>query len=211
MYTVSTLQSASKKPIVEDTLKCNKCARYVKETKDVGLTYKTGVHWPSRVGEKMELCIAAVSDASHGNEFEHPDDWELRESFRSQGAKVILLTNTNAIDEEDVRCRLISLSITVQQRVVNSTIKSETDQLSGVVESADLIRAAIADLHGALDRKHWETTAAKFMKSVWFTDCRSAYETLQKPVAKTVDRRLGVEVASLRQFCGESLERDALI
>ena len=73
-YIVSTLQSASKKPIVEDMLKCNKCVRYVNETKDFGLTYKTGVHWPSRAGEKMELFIAAVSDASHGNEFLYLDD-----------------------------------------------------------------------------------------------------------------------------------------
>ncbi len=190
-YTVSTLQSASKKPIVE---------RYVKETKDVGLTYKTGVHWPSRAGEKLEMCIAAVSDASHGNEFEYLDDWELRESFRSQGAKVILITNTKAILEEEVRCHLISVSSTVQQRVVNSTIKSETYQLSDVVESADLIRAAIADVHGALDRKQWETTAAKFMKSDWLTDCRSAFDTLQKPIANTVDKRLGKELASPRSL-----------
>ncbi len=132
------------KPNVEDMLKCNKCVRCVKETKDFGLTYMTGVHWPSRTGEKVEMCIATVSDASHGNEFEHLDDWEIRESFRSQGAKVIRLTNTNAILEEEVRCHLISFSSTVQQRVVNSTIKSETYQLSDVVESADLIRAAFA-------------------------------------------------------------------
>ena len=50
-------------------LKCNKCVRCVKETKDFGLTYMTGVHWPSRTGEKVEMCIATVSDASHGNEF----------------------------------------------------------------------------------------------------------------------------------------------
>ena len=107
---------------------------------------------------------------------------------------------------------MISFSSTVQQRVVNSTIKSETYQLSDVVESADLIRAAIADVHGALDRKQWETTAAKFMKSVfWFTDCRSANDTLQKPIAKTVVKRLGMELASLRHSCGESLEKDALM
>ena len=91
---------------------------------------------------------------------------ESLESFRSRGAKIILLTHTNAILEEEVRCHLISFSSTVQQRVVNSTIKSETYQLSDVVESADLIQAASTDVHGALDRKQRETTAARFMKSV---------------------------------------------
>ena len=78
---------------------------------------------------------------------------------------------------------MISFSSTVQQRVVNSTIKSETYQLSDVVQSAGLMRAAVADVHGALDRKQWETTAVKFMTSVELTDCRSAYDTLQKLIA----------------------------
>ena len=91
------------------------------------------------------MCIAAVSDASHGYEFEYLDDVGISlESFRSRGAKIILLTHTNAILEEEVRCHLISFSSTVQQRVVNSTIKSETYQLSDVAESSDLIRAALA-------------------------------------------------------------------
>ena len=63
----------------------------------------------------------------------------------------------------------------------------------------DLIRAAIADMHGRLDYDKWETSAAAFMKSVWFTDCKSCYDTLQKPIAKTIDKRLGIELAALRQ------------
>ena len=110
------------------------------------------------------------------------------------------MTNANAILEEEVRCHLISFSSTVQQRVVNSTIKSETYKLSDVVDSADLIRAAIADVHGALDRRRWETTAAKFMKSAWLTACRSAYDAFQTPSAKAVEERLGMELASLRQL-----------
>ena len=55
-------------------------------------------------------------------------------------------------------------------------------------------------MHGQLDPKSWETQSAAFIKHVWFTDCRSVYDTLQKPVAKTVDKRLGIELAALRQF-----------
>ena len=81
-----------------------------------------------------------------------------------------------------------------------------------MVESADLSRAAIADVHGALDSKQWETTAAKIMKSVWLTDCRSAYDTLKEADAKTVDKRLGMELPSLSDSsCGESRVRDALM
>ena len=38
------------------------------------------------------------------------------------------------------------------------------------------------------------------MKSVWFTDCMSLFQALQRPVAKTVEKRLGMDLAGLRQY-----------
>ena len=35
---------------------------------------------------------------------------------------------------------------------------------------------------------------------MWHTDCNSLYDTLQKPVAKTVNKRRGIVLAGLRQF-----------
>ena len=122
------------------------------------------------------------------------------EQFRSQGAKLIFLGNKEIATEDEGQVHLVSFSSAVQARVVNSTIKAETYQLSNVFESAHLIRAAIADCHGQLDWKDWETSAAAYMKCIWFTDCKSCYDTLQKPIAKTVDKRLGIELASLRQY-----------
>ena len=37
------------------------------------------------------------------------------------------------------------------------------------------------------------------MKSVRHTDCCSCQDTLQTPIAKTVDTRFGIDLASLRQ------------
>ena len=95
---------------------------------------------------------------------------------------------------------LISFGSTVQKRVVNSTIKAETYQLVDVVESADLLRAALADAHGQLDTSNWEDSAASYTMTQWCTDCRSCYDTLQKPIKKTISKRLGIELASLRQL-----------
>ena len=145
------------------------------------------------------MCIAPVSDASHGNESEYIDEWDVREPFRSQGAKLILLANDEIIEGHEARVHLISFSSTIQKRVVNSTIKAETYQLTDVIDAADVLRAALADAHGALNRRAWETSSASWMRSIWFTDCRSCYDTLQKPIAKTVDKRLGIELAALRQ------------
>ena len=79
-------------------------------------------------------------------------------------------------------------------------MKAESYQLAEVVEAADLIRAAIADCHGQLDHSDWETSASQWCTSQWLTDCRSCEQSLHKPVAKGIDKRLGIELASLRQF-----------
>ena len=68
--------------------------------------------------------------------------------------------------------------------------------LSGIAQRV----AAIADAHGQLDHKNWESSAASWCKSQWLTDCRSCSDSLHKPVAKGIDKRLGIELASLRQF-----------
>jgi len=79
-------------------------------------------------------------------------------------------------------------------------MKAETYQLAAVVESSDLIRAAICDAHGMLDRRNWESSAADFMRSLWSTDCKSCHDALGKPMTKGIDKRLGTELASLRQY-----------
>ena len=53
---------------------------------------------------------------------------------------------------------------------------------------------------GQLDHANWETSAAAWTTSQWSTDCKSCFDTLQKPVMRNIDKRLGIELASLRQF-----------
>ena len=74
----------------------------------------------------MELCVVPVSDASHGNEGIYIDEWECREQFRSQGAKLIFLGDNEVATKDEGQVHLISFPSTVQARVVNSTIKAET-------------------------------------------------------------------------------------
>ena len=79
-------------------------------------------------------------------------------------------------------------------------MKAQFYQLTEVVEGADLIRAALCDAHGLQDKAHWEQSAASWCKSLWITDCKSLESTLCKPVARGIDKRLGIELASLRQY-----------
>ena len=215
-YAVSALQSVVQKPLVRDLILANKIVRVVKDEPNYGLIYRPVIAWlapsarlfdptASAKSAKPNFCIVTVSDASHGSEEVYLDERKEREPFRSQAAKALLLAEGSFADISDPErsaghVHVVSYGSTVLKRVVNSTIKAETYALTDAQEVGDLIRAAIADMHGQLDPKSWETQSAAFIKHVWFTDCRSVYDTLQKPVAKTVDKRLGIELAALRQF-----------
>ena len=48
------------------------------------------------------------------------------------------------------------------------------------------------------------------MLSVWFTDCKSAHSALMRPIGKTIDKRLGIEIAALRQSLWRYKGRTAL-
>ena len=100
----------------------------------------------------------------------------------------------------DIRFHVLSYSSTKIKRVCRSTMQAETYQLQLTVEQGDCIRACIADLNGVLDRRNWEASAAAFKHAVWLTDCNSCNSALLRPVqGKTTDKRLGIEVAALRQ------------
>ena len=91
-------------------------------------------------------------------------------------------------------------------------MKAESYQITELVEAADLIRATIADAHGDLDHGNWECSAASWCVSQWLTDCKSCADSLHKPVAKPVaqgtGKRLGIELASLRQFLWRRRDHD---
>jgi hypothetical protein len=190
-----------RKPIVDDILKANKVVKYIKDEPEECLTFLSeALKWPEKPGDEIEIVTASVSDASHGQEDEYLEEEDVREPFRSHGAKLIFLANKEMLTQECAHLHLISFGSTVVRKVCSSTLKAETYQLQTVVESGDLLRAAVADMHGQLDYKHWETSASKFMVHVWFTDCNSTAETLKKPVPKKgVDKRIGMELAALRQ------------
>ncbi len=58
----------------------------------------------------------------------------------------------------------------------------------------------LADMHDKLELKRWEATASCFMRQLWLTDCRSVRDSLSKPLmAKIADKRLGIEIAAMRQ------------
>ena len=197
----SMLQSSVSKPVVGDLQTFNEAAAVLKGTSTRGIKYKKGVDWHNCV-------ICAVSDAGHANAQEYIGEWDLMEPFRSQGGKLVFLASPEAVHEDEFHVVLVSFASNALKRVVRSTIQAEAYQLQQTVEEADIIRAALVDARGSLDRHDWETSAAIQVRSVWFTDCKSVQTALSKPIVRTVDKRLGIELASLRQQLWRFAGRD---
>ena len=102
------LQTAVNKPLVEDIVQANRTVQCVQETAGRGMVFRPGLLWPSRrtiaeYGSFPQICIAAVSDASHGGEDEWLDHRQEREAFRSQGAKFIFIADVSILDSDGAR------------------------------------------------------------------------------------------------------------
>ena len=134
-YGVSKLQSCISSAVVEDLILANKIVRHVQEDPTTGLLFRPGLTWKEHRDAEVEICVVAVSDASHGSEHEFLDLWKVREPFRSQGGSLVFIADRRAETEDECRLHLVSFKSTVQKRVVNSTIKAETYQLSDTVEA----------------------------------------------------------------------------
>ena len=88
----------------------------------------------------------------------------------------------------------------VVRRVCRSTVQAEAYNLDLCIEEADPIRAALADMHGQLDTRRWEDSAADSRHMCWITDCKSVRDALCRPVlSKVSDKRLGITLAAMRQ------------
>ena len=199
-YRVSRIQSASSNGCVADLKEANKHIDYAVSTADRGLKFRSGILSWDMENDPMISCI--ITDASHANESEDliVNGKTSKEGHRSQGGKMICLGTNSLVDGDEGGIHIISFSSTIVRRVCRSTMQAEAYSLQSGVEEGDRMRAAICDMFGKLDRKHWERTASMFMRQVWFSDCRSVVDSLLNAgPTKPADKRLSIELASMRQ------------
>ena len=198
-YRVSKIQSASSNGTVADIKDANKAVEYAISTYDRGLVFKSGLLDWKTPGALMSLVI---TDASHANESEEMIINEMTsvEGHRSQGARMVFLTDGALWNGDKGSIHPILWASNLVRRVCRSTIQAEAYTLQAGVEDGDVLRAAVTDIFGCLDMKRWEATSAKFVKQIWMTDCKSLELTLSNPKCnKHSDKRLSIEIASLRQ------------
>ncbi|CAE7832525.1 GIP [Symbiodinium sp. CCMP2592] len=198
-YRVSKIQSASSNGTVADIRDANKAVEYAISTYDRGLVFKSGLLDWKTPGALLSLVI---TDASHANESEEMIINEMTsvEGHRSQGARMVFLTDGALWKGNKGSIHPILWTSNLVRRVCRSTIQAEAYTLQAGVEDGDVLRAAVTDIFGCLDMKRWEATSAKFVKQIWMTDCKSLELTLSNPKCnKHSDKRLSIEIASLRQ------------
>ena len=191
-YRTSVLQSAGKDPTFATLKLANKTVEIAKAKAQQGIRYEAGsVDWDN-------MIVVAMADASHSNEIEVIGT--RTEAYRSQSGRLLMLASPDILSGNELKYHLMSWSSTLIRRVCRSTMQAETYSMSHMVEEGDRFRAGLTDALYGINPTTWEKQAAESLRMLWLTDCRSLRDALLKPVmGKIVDKRLGIELAALRQ------------
>ncbi|CAK0903395.1 unnamed protein product, partial [Prorocentrum cordatum] len=139
-----------------------------------------------------DAIVVAVGDSSRGN--------VGKTKTATQAGLVILLADNE--DDQFLRGRPAKVTPMLWRshrvkRVVRSTLAAETMAALEAVESGDLLRQHLVELHYGLGyRTHMDDVKA--IKMVEVTECKSLYDLLQKRGAVPSEKRLLIDVESLR-------------
>ncbi len=151
------------------------------------------------VGVHRELI-----EVSCGSQPAHQEDQDLAQPLTVKddrewlGGILIFLGSPDVLKKVFTHVHFLFHHSCTIKSVCRATYQAETYQLQLGVEQVDVLRPAVADMFGRLDRRDWERSAPRFCKNVWATDCNITTTSLVKPVLdKLADRRLAIEVASL--------------
>ena len=131
---VRTLQSSSRSSAVSDILLCNSMMKHSQADPTVALTFKSVLAWSSQAGAPLQMCVAAVSETSHGNASAHPDRLDVRGAFWSLGGKVVFLAAEDLCEKQEGHMHIITYGSVVHKRVDKNTNKADTYQLFDVVD-----------------------------------------------------------------------------
>ena len=193
VYRVSNLQTTMKAATVDELKECNSVVKFLKDSPDDGIYFQPGVDWDN-------FFVGVITDASHAQEVEYNEEWDILEAFRSKGGKLVTFATYADGRTDAVHLHPICFGGANIKRVCRSTVQAEAYSLQAGVETGDIIRATIAEMKGQLGIKTWELDIARALHMRWYSDCKSLVDALKRPVqARIVDKRLAIEIAALRQ------------
>ena len=191
-YRVSKLQSVAGNGCIKDIRECNKVLEFAQQNSDEGIFFSSeGITWD-------EAVVTTITDASFCNETIEIDG--IPEPGRSQQGYIICLAPAGILNMDEAIVHPIAWSSTHIKRVCRATLMAETFAMIKGTEAGARIRAAIVDMRGKLDFKHWEETASQEMGHCWMTDCDSLYEHLMSNRLNSIEnKRLAIDLMALRQ------------
>ena len=175
---------------VQDLLDFNKMVSDAK-TDEVTITFKKI--------DLSEAVIVAIGDSSFAN--------VGKSKTASQAGLIVLLadnTGNKFLQGEASRVSALIWRSHRIKRVVRSTLTAETMAALEAVESGDLIRGHLAELHGGLEYKSHAVDVPRNFKMVHVTDCKSLYDLLQKRGTIPSERRLLIDIEALRNDIDEN-------
>ena len=195
-YSVSRLQAAVNKPVVQDLVDANNLVKFVAKTKDKGLLYPAGNL------DFNDVAIIAIQDASYAADYDTSRSGK-KMGYRSQSGRLLCLARRDFLTTLTGHLYPIEWHSTIIRRVCKSTLQAESlSLLLGVAEGEH----ARAVLHGLYEDSEklgsvaWTVAAQDRTPLLWVTDCMSLKEHLVNPAASSVsDKRLAIDLSSLRQ------------
>ena len=169
---------------------------YILESSATGLVYKPKcIDW-------NEPVLVTITDASFANEEDVVNDKLV--PHRSQRGRLHFLCGRQMAEgAETSPAHLIGFGSTLIKRVCRATLQAETYALQHGVEEGYRLRAILAEVSGRPYADH-ET----FCHHLWLSDCRSLVDHLKvDAVSKVQDKRLSIEMESLRQSLESPFEQ----
>lgn len=148
--------------------------------------------FPAKWVDWERIGVLTFTDASFCNE----------KGYKSQQGRIHLADAREMKKGASVyRVYTLAFYSTTIKRVCRATLQAETYSLQAGLEAGDRIRALLCEMKGGVtDANQWDDQARALMPHLCKSDCRSLVDYVNSSVpAKTQDKRLGIELASIRQ------------
>ena len=187
-YLVSRLQVSVKGATVETLKEANRVVTVAQASMN-----EVCLNFPARWVDWDHVGILTFTDASFCNE----------KGYKSQQGRIHFLADAREMKKETSVYRVYPLTFnsTTIKRVCRATLQAETYSLQAGLEAGDRIRALICEMKGGItEANRWGEQSRALIPHLCVSDCRSLVDYVNSSVpAKTQDKRLGIELASIRQ------------
>ena len=177
-------------PKVKDLCEVQRVLKYAKSTPDGGICIRP-VPWD-------EIAFFAYSDAS----------WANAANSKTQAGMLILIASMRAFTET-VDASIVEWKSHRLRRAVRSTLAAEAASMDAAVDHSVYLAHFLSCIHK--EGHVVSGTSSPLFKVVPITDCRSLYDALQRLSASLQEKRVLLDLVSIRETCGGNMESSSSV